>query len=448
MEHRSHTRNHHPSNHRNHRNSLLRRPPHNTLTMLKSRHNTKRYKKRGETLWRARAIITQNGTDKTISATGRTKKEADAKLDDRITKLLTNTTPPGTTQTVTQLYAQLLSNKKTGSRPRKKSTITESANLYKRHIQPYIGNKPLNELEYNDIEQLIQKPIQRGHRRTAQRVQQIMGEIYRYAQKRYRRDIVTGKLILLNLMEDFDPVYIPPTDPPELWTPEQLELFLKASEEAYHERITSLLHPLFYLAVAAGLRRGELIGLPSDALVWRDGQAFIDVRTQIVFQTGLAPYRDTPKSRAGVRLVPVGEDVVRVLETHKERLALIRAKYDFIDHGLMFPTRTGQHFMPNTYYAYWHRLIKRLGLPKAVPHQLRKTYISYLTQQLINAGQYDPKLIMRVAGHSDYRVTMETYTLATAKQNAPAFEIGTILEPQNPDSPSRNNLNEDSEEAA
>lgn len=398
---------------------------------LKSRYATKRYTKRGIKRWRARAIYVLDGETSEPTATGSTRAEADAKLDKVLERLAAQETPPGTTLTVTELFALLMTEKKTGSRPLKRSSVKEQTDLYKRHVMPYVGDVPIHELEYGDLERLRQRPLLNGHRRTAQRVQQVMDQLYRYALKRYRRDVATGKLILLNLAEDFEPVYIEPKAEPELWTPEQLQRFLSASEAMYEERITSLLHPVFYLAVAAGLRRGEVLGLPEDALELRDGVPVIKVRSQLIFQSGVEPYRDTPKSRAGVRDVPVGGEVAALLERHRERVEELKRRYPFEDQGLMFPSRTGAPIKPSTYYGYWRNLLEKLELPQAVPHLLRKTFVSYLTSQLIDAGTYDPKALMRLTGHADYRVTMTTYTLATSKEDLSPLELpGSALAPQ------------------
>jgi integrase len=105
--------------------------------------------------------------------------------------------------------------------------------------------------------------------------------------------------------------------------------------------------------------------------------------------------KDVPKSAAGQRYVPLGDELVAMLEP----------LVDEADGGLVFP---------GVDYTNWRRrvfvpAVKRAGLAAPLPtiHDLRHTYGSWLAE-----GGMSPTAIMALMGHQSLRAT-ERYLHAT-----------------------------------
>src|SRR5690606_4582199 len=113
--------------------------------------------------------------------------------------------------------------------------------------------------------------------------------------------------------------------PNEPWTVEPLEAFLGAAKATYDRAVSNLLYPAIHTAIAAGLRLGELLGLEqSDLEENGDGHELV-IRRQLPYYAG-RHHRESPKSAAGTRRVPIGPELVTVLQAHKEKLKRVAEK--------------------------------------------------------------------------------------------------------------------------
>lgn len=128
----------------------------------------------------------------------------------------------------------------------------------------------------------------------------------------------------------------------------------------------------------------------------------------------------TPKSPSGVRRVPIGPELVDVLKAHMARVDktvknVRDAGLPWKDHGLMFPGYRGGPIEPSHLYRARDQIIKAVNaerpkyLISITLHELRSVYITYITREPVRQGQYSPKLVMYLAGHSHPSVALEHY---------------------------------------
>ena len=365
-----------------------------------------------KTAFRAERTVTlPTGEVKKVTRTGPTASTAVKKREAAIKDLM-GRTPSGETVTLTAMFAKLETHKKMMGKKRK--TIYNDVRDYNKHIRPYLGERSLTSLTLEDLQSVQYRCIEAGHYRTAELVTIILGSIFKHAMKVYRKEIQAGRLHLTNIAADLDQVERPAKakpKPPVLWTEEQLAAFLRTSKEQYEARVTSNLHPYFYTAISAGLRRGELMGLRWPSVRQNNGTHYLDIVEQYVYYESRHNH-DTPKSDSSIRKVPIGSLLVDVLMAHRERLEQIKARNpDWQEHDLVFPSYNGTPLQPARIYAYFYRITDALELPRTVPHSLRKVYTSYVTRELIRQGRYSPKLVMELLGHSDTKVALDIYTL-------------------------------------
>jgi integrase len=161
---------------------------------------------------------------------------------------------------------------------------------------------------------------------------------------------------------------------------------------------------MLLVAAATGLRAGEF-----HALRW----SHIDFdRREVLVETRVDAYRqeDVPKTRAGLRTIPLGEAVLEALRGWRKLAAYPQAN------DLVFPNYKGTYWNHDGMVkSKWRPLFKRLATAwlkerrNDVPeffnwHALRHFAISCW----IDAG-LPPKTVQTFAGHSSLQVTMDRY---------------------------------------
>ncbi len=164
------------------------------------------------------------------------------------------------------------------------------------------------------------------------------------------------------------------------------------------------LEALYVLAVSAGLREGELLGLR-----WEDvdlDRGIVRVRRQLTrTRDGLlftAPKRG--KSR-GVRIT---QGAVGALSDHRRRQNEDRLRLGTLwqDGGLVFTSTVGTPVgIGNLTYRSFRPLLERAGLPRIRVHDLRHTAATLLLGKGVH-----PKIVQEMLGHSTIAQTMDTYS--------------------------------------
>lgn len=152
------------------------------------------------------------------------------------------------------------------------------------------------------------------------------------------------------------------------------------------------------VALALGLRQGEVLGLQWDDLDLSKGT--LRVRRGRLRPTyahgcdgkcgrkaGYCPERTTTradtsdtKSRAGRRTVGLPDELVRLLRQHRQEQERERetAAQLWTDGGWVFATPTGKALNPNTDYHEWKRLLRDAGLRDGRLHDARHTAATVL----------------------------------------------------------------------
>ncbi|MGG1811014.1 MAG: tyrosine-type recombinase/integrase [Bacillota bacterium] len=85
------------------------------------------------------------------------------------------------------------------------------------------------------------------------------------------------------------------------------------------------------------------------------------------------------------------------------------------EHEFVFCNENGKHYYPTTPTTWWKRFAERSGVRFIRLHDLRQTSATLLINKGVHA-----KIISERLGHSNIRITMDTYghALQTADQEA------------------------------
>jgi len=208
-----------------------------------------------------------------------------------------------------------------------------------------------------------------------------------------------AKSILSNALDDamtLGLIATNPARPVRSLRHEEPELTVWTAEEIVRFTCTTLAgacdyHALFYLALTAGLRAGELL-----ALEWTDldGERLHVARTASV-KGGVG----VPKSRAGDRLIALPSDTVATLQAHRAGLEAA-----LITSPLLFPTGLGTMANHSNVRRSLHAWADRAGVPRIRVHDLRHTYASMAISAGMNAVE-----LARQIGHADASFTPRRY---------------------------------------
>lgn len=276
------------------------------------------------------------------------------------------------------------------------------------HIKPYVGDIQLNKLTSLDLQRLYKKLMSGGRverieaekqpkglsPKTVRNINQVISSALNFAKGQ--------KLIIAN---PTDSCVLPKLEHKEMktLTAEQLTAFLQEAK-------ASGVYEMYYIELATGLRRGELLGLK-----WEDidlEQATIRVRRQVARING--EIVEAPlKTKNSYRTISIGEDAVGILKQQKEKS---HSEY-------VFPSPTGGPISPDSVIQMLHRVLERAGLPKVRFHDLRHTFATLALQNGV-----DVKTVSGMLGHYSAGFTLDTYAhVTTQAQQQAAKTMAGIL---------------------
>ncbi len=153
--------------------------------------------------------------------------------------------------------------------------------------------------------------------------------------------------------------------------------------------------PMLMVAAFCGLRASELRGLPWD---------HVDLDARIIRVTQRVDYRNVfgpPKTFAGIRDVPVADEVIVALREWRLRSRLDCMKTDL---NMVFPTQNGtpRRHSDTLKWHFWP-LIEKLGIEMRW-HDLRHYAVSCWLRQ-----GYSIKETQTFAGHASAQMTIDRY---------------------------------------
>ena len=277
------------------------------------------------------------------------------------------------------------------------------------HIKPNIGKIQLNKLTTLELQKLYKKLLSRGRvdrieakgqpkglsPKTVRNIHQVISSAMDFAKAQ--------KLIAVN---PTDGCALPKLEHREMKTlpVEQLASFLREAKE-------SGVFEMYYIELATGLRRGELLGLK-----WEDlnlEQCTLRVQRQVSRINGEVV--EAPlKTKNSYRTISLGTDAVGILKEQRKKCG--SSEY-------VFPSPTGGPISPDSVIQMLHRVLKRAGLPKVRFHDLRHTFATVALQNGV-----DIKTVSGMLGHYSAGFTLDTYAhVTTAAQREAAKTMGNIL---------------------
>lgn len=373
--------------------------------------------------WRLVASDRTPAGKKDSEALRELEKKIQKDLDDRIHIGSANTiTLDDEFQTFMEIRADL-----------KETTRGAYIELYKKHVSPVLGKRTLDNIRYSDIQRLYTSLCAASAIRpsTVQKINSILIQTFAIA--------VMDNLIRSNPAEhafaNVSKRLSLESEHRNALTIEETEILLNF---VYSTNEFSRWGPLITVLLGTGLRIGEALGL-----TWSD----CDFQNNLIRVTHALLYKPTtttgfiyrisePKTRSGMRTIPMVKDVRETLQAIKESQA--RKKYDpfVVDGyaGFIFLNNNGKVFTPAAVFDALQNIVATYNraetfaaqkeerdaklLPRFSAHILRHTFCTRLCEQ-----EQDTRLIQDVMGHKNIRTTMEIYADVTESRKQKEFAV-------------------------
>ena len=274
------------------------------------------------------------------------------------------------------------------------------------HIRPALGEIPLEKLTAMDLQRLYKHLLESGRVectesrnkpkglsvKTVRNINQMISSALNCA---VEQRLIPGnptKGCVLPKLERKEMKILPP---------ESLGTF-------FQEARRSGVFELYYIDLATGLRRGELLGLK-----WSDidlAKGVIHVRRQVLRQNGKVV--EAPlKTKNSYRNIAIGADTIEVLKGMEQ-------KDEYV-----FPSPYGGPMSPDSVLHMLQRVLKRAGLERIRFHDLRHTF-----SVLALENGVDVKTLSAMLGHYSAGFTLDTYAhVTTSMQKQAASAVGNFL---------------------
>lgn len=274
-------------------------------------------------------------------------------------------------------------------------TVERYRELAEQQIIPHLGSVVLQRLRPSAVQDWHTTLLARGGKSGRPLSARTVGHAHRVLLRALQRAVET-EVLARNVSSSISPPALEVAEI-EILDADQIATVLERLEG--HR-----LHTISALALATGMRRGELLGLQ-----WADFdlEAAAVTVARALEETKAGLRFKPPKTKHGRRTISLPPSAVTVLREHRVkqmelRLALGLGKLE--PDALVFCELDGSPLSPRALTGAWRTACVSLKLPLVMFHALRHTHAS----ALIAAG-LDVVTISRRLGHANPTVTLNTY---------------------------------------
>jgi integrase len=328
---------------------------------------------------------------------GNTRREVQERLTEALRAHQQNLPVAPERQTLAQ-FAEVWLTKCAAPSVRQK-TLQSYEHLIQMHILPTLGRIVLSKLSAPQVQALLNDKLAEGlSPRTVQYIHAVLRLCLKQA---LEWDLVPRNVATL-------------VKPPKAVRKEVVPLNVEQAKRLLDYLKDDRLEALYSVALAVGLRQGEALGLR-----WEDVDlegATLRVRRALQVLKGKTSFVE-PKSARSRRTIALPSVTTEALRRHRKRQLeerlLVGPRWQ--EQGLVFTSTIGTPIHPRNLIRHYHNALKAAGLPSKRFHDLRHTCASLLLVQGVQ-----PRVVMEILGHSQFSITMDTYShvMPTLHQDA------------------------------
>lgn len=315
----------------------------------------------------------------------------------------------------------------------KTSTRTNYQYMYDRYMRETIGHRDIASFRYSDIRAFYNSLLrERGFKlNTMETIHSLLHPVFKSA--------VRDNLIRTNPSDGV----LADIKKGNQWERPKKHALTEAQQTAFMQFVANSARyrqwgPLFIVMLGTGCRVGEVIGLR-----WEDcdfAEETISINHSLLYRQrepgGTCEFLvSTPKTEAGIRVIPMVAEVKRALECVRELQVEVGASDIVIDgySNFIFTGQTGGVLSPHTV----NRAIERIRtaynnqetelanheqrepqmLPHFSAHTLRHTFCAQFCEHETNL-----KVIQEIMGHASITTTMDVYNHVSLEQKIASFK--------------------------
>jgi len=283
------------------------------------------------------------------------------------------------------------------------------------HIKPYLGGLLLKELNTQIIQKFIRMKF-KDEGLSSATVRKLFNIIYGAL-----KQAKVSRIITFNPAEG--------VELPLLTSKEIVILTLEEQSNFIDALKGERMKMLFMASLSSGLRVGELCALKWDNVDLDSGIIYVkETIARVKDYSENAAAKTTvvtggPKTKSGLRTVPLPEITVALLKAHKKEQALewekrLSKNKPYTNNGYVFATYKGTYTENRNAMRAFHRILKKAGIPRSNIHSLRHTYASRLLESGANV-----RLIADLLGHNDISTFLNTYAHVLPDQKKEAVQV-------------------------
>lgn len=345
-------------------------------------------KKKGTNVYEKKVTLgrDENGTPVRKSFTGRTIAELNARIEEakRVWEQMNDTD-----SVLFGPYARRWLS--TAKAVKSLNTRQMYTNAIEKHIIPAIGDLYFNEITLSDLQGIINDRAEKYE--TCNKIRLTLKQVYAFAVD----EGIKGSAIKV------DKLALPPKKDSEK------RALTEAEKDAiFNAPLTDEQRIYVHLLYFTGLRREEALALSVGDVDFE--RNVVSVRRTIVFDKNTPVVKDSAKSSAGRRDVPIPADFIEELKAYVETCD-----------RLLFPmpTRPKEYMSLSSYVKFWNGIVAALipYAPEAeslTAHIFRHNYATMLYYSEISL-----KKAAALMGHSNTQMIMQVYAhLDDEKENA------------------------------
>lgn len=319
-----------------------------------------------------------------VSVYGATEKECISKARDVLARIDAEKPAHDSSESVAALVT-LWERTWLPNQDRRQATIDQYSTLVRVHALPVIGDMRMKAVKPSHLRELIANVDRAAS--TKRSLYAALKDVFACA--------VTDGLLASNPMQ-------------QVKRPSNA---YRESRELSSEQVTAVLteteghtwRPVALVLATTGLRRGEALGITWDDVDLEAG--LLHIRQQVT-RTSKGLTVSPPKSRSGIRTVPISAPVIQELRAHKRGQAEARLRVGEMwqDLNLVTTTDLGGMVEPRNFARWYARCATKAGLPDTGFHALRHYFATVAFHD--NTSPLD---VAKLMGHSSPSVTLNLY---------------------------------------
>ena len=308
--------------------------------------------------------------------------------------------------TLGQYFNEWIERKSTVDKP---ATINTYSIIYRNHIEPELGRRPIKKIERRQIVALVNKTSKGTSIYTTNRVKSLIFSIMKAA-------VIDG-VIVRNPAENIPQMKRPDVRPARETI--HRELTEEETEKFFRYSKTSIYDPAFHFMLATGARAGEAAGLQ-----WCDIDRKRNIihirRTMTTTAEGHLMTGTSTKTKKSRRDIPMNKAIQAIIEKQWE---LYTARSNVISlTSPVFPGENGGPMRVTSFNFTIRRILEKMekageGIAPFSSHAFRDTFAS----RAARSGMA-PNVLKELLGHSSYAMTMDIYVHISEEEKAAAME--------------------------